>query len=196
MDYRDKILAGISALAGLYSALIGGVKLGGVAGIFMEMGFLVGAAFSGLLFVWGREVLLNKWTVLLAFFYPMGLILSLVWKFFPEKRLVFTLFAISGWLFILVAHTYSKDWGSFAVALVHGGAGLGLFLIPLVLNGRGAVPAGFQWFSLGSLVLALMGFGLLHYFSKEEGKIQLFWDAVPAAMALSSVLYAMAICYL
>ena len=196
MDYRDRILAGISALAGLYSALIGGVKLGGVAGIFMGMGFLVGAAFSGLLFVWGREVLLNKWTVLFAFFYPMGLILSLVWKFFPEKRLVFALFAISGWLFILVAHTYSKDWGSFAVALVHGGAGLGLFLIPLVLNGRGAVPGGFQWLSLGSLVLALMGFGLLHYFSKEDGKIQLFWDAVPAAMALSSVLYAMAICYL
>lgn len=196
MDYRDKILAGISALAGLFSALMGGVKLGGVAGIFMGMGFLVSSAFSGFLLVWGREVLLRKWMVLFAFFYPMGLILSLVWKFFPEKRLVFVLFAISGWLFILVAHTYSKDWGSFAVALVHGGAGLGLFMLPVVLNGRGLIPAGFQWFSLGSLVLALMGFGLLHYFSKEEGKIQFFWDAVPGALALSSVLYAMAIYYL
>ncbi len=197
MDYRDRLLLLISFSAGIYSAIAGWMKLGGVAGAIMALGFGVSSALSLILLKWGKEVLWKKGVVLLSCLYPLGLILSLVWKFFPEKRLVFALFAVSGLLFVLVAHTYSKDWGSFAVALVHAGAGLGLFPLPVVLKGRGLVASGFQWFSLGVLTLSIMGFGLLHFFSKdEEHRISLFLEWVPAALALSSVFYAAAIHHL
>ncbi len=158
----------------------------------MVAGFFAAFGLSLLLFRWGLSILWEKSFVLFACLYPLGLNLGLVAKYFPEKITLFSAFAFFGLLFILMAHTYSKDWGSFAVALVHAGAGMSIFIIPVVIVGRGMAPHGFLWFSAGAFFLALMGSGLLYYFSVgEEKRKEIFLKIVPVVLFIGSLSFAL-----
>ncbi len=188
----DKLLLGLSVLFSLISTGISWMLFKGSGLWFMSLGFAASLLLSLVIFRQGLQVLWEKYFVLLSCLYPLGLNLGLVAIFFQEKRTLFSAFAFFGLLFVLMAHSYSKDWGSFAVALVHAGAGMSIFIIPVVAVGRGVAPHGFLWFSAGAVAMALMGSGLLYYFSvPEERRKPVFLKGVPLGLFLGSFFFSL-----
>lgn len=188
----DRFFFGLAGIFSLVSLGLSFLLFQGAVRWFMGSGFAVSAMLSFLLFNRGTSILWKKAFVLFSCLYPLGVNLGLVANFAPERTTLFSAFAFFGLLFILLAHTYSKDWGSFAVALVHAGAGMSIFILPVVMVGRGTAGRGFLWFSAGAVFLAAMGFGLLYFFSvSEEKRKEIFLKVVSLALFLGSFFFSL-----
>ena len=117
----------------------------------------------------GLEVLDSPIVVIVSTIIPLSLATGLVWQHLPNFKLPYLIFAIAGLFAIIVTRTISMKnrLPLFILTIVHGIAGLTIFLLPLMMVLSGRMPPGFILISIGG---ALMGLGGLLLALLKAGK--------------------------
>ncbi len=111
-----------------------------------------------LLIILGFEGLESQAVVIVSTLIPLSLSLGLVSEHLVEYTIPYLIFCGVG--FIAIAITRFSVTGKIAtivLAVVHGIAGLIIFLLPIFLSIQGAMPAGFALVGLGGAVIGLGG---------------------------------------
>jgi hypothetical protein len=112
-----------------------------------------------LLIILGLEVLESPAVVVISTIIPLSLSLGLVWEHLAAWRTVYLIFALVGFLSILLTRSLPLKGRLpiFVLAIVHGVAGMVIFLLPSVLAAQGTARPGFALVGLGGALIGLGG---------------------------------------
>jgi hypothetical protein len=150
--YQIVAMDGITGLAGWAYTIAFGVLL--VAGLLM--------------IIMGFEVLDSPWVVIVSTIIPLSLSLGLVAEYLPAWTTPYLIFVIAGFLAVVATRlaTLGK-LATFTLVIVHGIAGMLIFLLPIVFALSGRANPGFALVGLGG---ALIGVGGLLLSFLKAGK--------------------------
>ncbi len=112
-----------------------------------------------LLLILGLDILDNPIVVIVSTLIPLSLSLGLVWEYFSSIRIVYLVFAILGFLAIVITRLIAmpNKLPVIFLAVVHGVAGLTIFLLPLFLSITGRMPPGFSQVGVGGALIGIGG---------------------------------------
>jgi len=112
-----------------------------------------------LLIIIGFDVLDSPAVVVVSTLIPLSLSLGLVWEHIPAWQVPYLIFVAIGFLAVAFSRAIPipGKLSTFVLALVHGIAGLVIFLLPLGLVIQGKVPAGFALVGVGGALIGLGG---------------------------------------
>jgi hypothetical protein len=165
----DRVLLLLTGLLAAYQIAVGidGMATPAIVAYTIAFGILLVAGL--LLLILGLDILESPVVVVLSTLIPLSLSLGLVWEHLPGLRLPYLVFVIVGFLAILA--TRLRPWPNklpvIVLALVHGIAGLTIFLLPVLFSLAGRTPPGFALVGLGG---ALIGVGGLLLALLKAGK--------------------------
>lgn len=130
-----------------------------------------------LLIILGFDVLDSPIVVIISTIIPLSLSLGLVWEHIAAWRTWYLLFALGGFLAIVVTRTITlkNKLPVLVLAAVHGIAGLTIFLLPIVWAFTGRATHGFALVGVGG---ALIGIGGLLLSFLKAGKPLLSRQAI------------------
>lgn len=168
MTPLDRLLLLLTGLLAAYQVVVGVEGLGTLAITSYTVAFGVLLVAGLLLIILGFEVLDSPAVVVISTIIPLALSLGLVAERLQALTTIYLIFAIAG--FLAVAFTRSaapKGIAVITLALVHGVAGLTIFILPIVQALQGAAPAGFALVGVGG---ALIGIGGLLLSFLKAGK--------------------------
>ncbi|NQT24220.1 hypothetical protein HQ585_02585 [candidate division KSB1 bacterium] len=118
---------------------------------------------SGLLLIWkGWDILPNPEVIVVTTLLPLGIATGLVHEFHKDKAKGYLIFAIVGFLAILVTRFAGAPRGLqiFTLAFFHSIAGFTIVLIPYFATKAGKVPGGFIGVSIGGVLIGIGGTSL------------------------------------
>lgn len=148
---------------------------------------------SGLLLIFlGWGILASPYVLTVATLIPLGLSISLVRQFLPQYKRVYAWFALLGLLAIAVTSIGDLPQRKIAVPIVHGVAGLIIFLLPIRLSLAGNVAPGFWWVGIGGMLIGIGGIALAFLVS---GAQLLFFDQGVILAILAPLLLLMTLAY-
>ena len=164
----DRILLLITGLLAAYQIVKGFGGAGSLATWSYIIAFGVLLIAGLLLIILGFEPLENPLVVIVSTMIPLSLSTGLVTQYLPKWGTAYLIFAILGFLIIVVTR-YTTEGAAAVIplAVIHGIAGLTIFLLPIILSVKGAVPGGFAWVGIGG---ALIGVGGLLLAFLKSGK--------------------------
>lgn len=168
MTVLDRILLLVTGLLAAYQIVFGMDGLHSLAMISYTLGFGVLLIAGLLLIILGFEILDSPWVVITATLIPLSLSLGLVWQYLPDWRTLYLVFAVLG--FVAVTYTRLAMGGKLAtmvLAIVHGIAGMVIFLLPIFASLSGWAGKGFLLVGVGG---ALIGVGGLLLSFLKAGK--------------------------
>jgi hypothetical protein len=121
-----------------------------------------------LLIILGFEVLDSPLVVIVSTVIPLSLSLGLVWEFLAAWRTLYLIFVIVGFLAIVITRIRTPGKPAIIVlAVVHGVAGMIIFILPIALSIGGVTNPGFALVGVGG---ALIGVGGLLLSFLKAGK--------------------------
>ncbi len=162
----NRLLLLATCLLAAYQVAIGINGLESVAMVAYTIAFGVLLVAGLLLIILGFEVLDSRIVVMATSIIPLSLSLGLIWEHFIPGRLPYLAFAILGYLAIIITRMIDLP-GQLSIAIlaiVHGVAGLVVFLLPTILSAQEVTRPGFALVGLGGAFIGLAG--LLLYFLK------------------------------
>ena len=159
MTTIDRILILITALLASYQIVVGIDGLGTVPITAYTVAFGALLVAMLLIIILGFGVLNSPIVVIVSTIIPLALSLGLVWEHFASYRTPYLLFTIVGFLAIIVTRSFSMRGSlpTFMLAIVHGVAGLTIFLLPSILAAEGTMRPGFALVGLGGAMIGLGG---------------------------------------
>ena len=112
-----------------------------------------------LLIILGFDVLDSPIVVIVSTIIPLSLSLGLVWEHLASYRTPYLLFAIVGFLAVSLSRSIpiKSKLPTIILALVHGIAGMTIFLLPSVLAANGTMNPAFALVGLGGALIGLGG---------------------------------------
>jgi hypothetical protein len=133
MTIRDRVLLLVTGLLAAYQIAVGidGLATLPIFAYTIAFGVLLVAAL--LLLLLGFEVLDSPIVVIVSTVIPLSLSLGLVWEQVPAYRTVYLAFVIAGFLAVLATRLRPprSRLPVMILAIVHGIAGLTIFLLPI-----------------------------------------------------------------
>lgn len=116
---------------------------------------------SLLLIILGFEALDNPIVVIVSTVIPLSLSLGLVWEYLPAYRTAYLVFVVFGFLAILITRLLPlrDKLPVLVLAVVHGIAGLTIFLLPVIWVFTGRATPGFALVGVGGLLLSFLKAG-------------------------------------
>jgi hypothetical protein len=185
-----RLLLLVTCLLAAYQVVVGINGLENVPTIAYTIAFGVLLVACLLIIILGFEVLDSRIVVMFSTIIPLSLSLGLIWEHIPSLRLPYLIFAMIGYLAIIITRViqFSAQISSFILAIVHGIAGLVVFLLPSILSAQGTTRPGFAFVGLGGALIGLAG--LLLYFLKTGRPIvsrQVILRILPAIFLLMTV---------
>jgi len=171
----DRILLLITGLLAAYQIVSGVNNAGSLAIAAYTIAFGVLLVAGLLIIIMGFEILDSPLVVIVSTIIPLSLSLGLVSQYLQQWETAYLIFAIAGFLLIVVTRYTMK--GAMAViplATIHGIAGMIIFLLPIILSISGK-PGGFFWVGIGG---ALIGVGGLLLTFLKSGKPILSKDTI------------------
>lgn len=155
----DRLLFLATAILASYQIAIGIEGLGSIPILFYTIGFGALLVSGLLILILGFDVLESPIVVVVATIIPLSLASGMVWEYLPNWRGGYLLYAGVGFLAIGMTRftPTSRRWATLILALVHGVAGLTIFLLPLGVVAAHQAAAGFLLVSLGGALIGLMG---------------------------------------
>jgi hypothetical protein len=122
-----------------------------------------------LLIILGLDVLESPIVVIVSTIIPLGLSLGLVWEHLPAYRIAYLVFAIAGFLAIVITRLVPRRnrLPVILLASIHGVAGMTIFLLPILWAINGRATPGFSLVGIGG---ALIGIGGLLLSFLKTGK--------------------------
>jgi len=165
----DRVLLLLTSLLAAYQIVVGINDLSTLPIIAYTIAFGVLLIASLLLNILGFDVLDSPAVVIVATIIPLSLSLGLVWEHVLAWQTGYLLFAILGFLAVLITRVFPMPGRlpTFVLALVHGVAGMVIFLLPIVMVLQGQAAPGFALVGVGG---ALIGIGGLLLSFLKAGK--------------------------
>lgn len=192
MTPLDRVLLLLTGLLAAYQVAFGinGLTIPAVVAYTIGFGVLLIAGL--LLIILGFEILDAPSVVIVSTLIPLGLATGLVWEHIVSFRSLYLVFAISGFLAITVTRsipTLGKS-PTLVLALVHGLAGMTIFLLPIILSLQGQARPIFSLVGVGG---ALIGIGGLLLSFLKAGHPILSRETI--LKVLPGLLFLMTLCF-
>lgn len=186
----NRLLLLVTCLLAAYQVVVGINGLENVPTIAYTIAFGVFLVACLLIIILGFEVLNSRIVVMFSTIIPLSLSLGLIWEHVPSLRTPYLIFAVIGYLAILITRVieFSAQISAFILAIVHGIAGMVVFLLPSFLSAQGTTRPGFAFVGLGGALIGLAG--LLLYFLKTGRPIvsrQIILRILPAIFLLMTI---------
>ena len=176
ISIADRILLLLTVLLAAYQVAVGVDGFDTFAIICYTVAFGVLLVACLLLIILGFEILDSSLVVIVSTIIPLSLSLGLVWEYLVEIRMYYLAFAIIGFLAVVIARQFTPGRAAVIVlAVVHGIAGMVIFLLPIVLSIQGITNWGFIFVGIGG---ALIGIGGLLLSFLKTGRPILSRDAI------------------
>ena len=165
----DRVLLLLTSLLAAYQIVVGINDLSTLPIIAYTIAFGVLLIASLLLIILGFDVLDSPAVVIVATIIPLSLSLGLVWEHVLAWQTGYLLFAILGFLAVLITRVFPMPGKlpTIVLAFVHGVAGMVIFLLPIVMVLQGQTAPGFALVGVGG---ALIGIGGLLLSFLKAGK--------------------------
>jgi hypothetical protein len=192
MTSIDRILLLLtSSLAG-YQVAVGINGLGTIPITAYTIAFGVLLVASVLIILLGLEVLDSPIVVIASTVLPLSLAAGLVWEHLDSSRTSYLLIALIGFAAVVVTRSVSMQnkIQTIVLAIVHGIAGMTIFLLPSVLAANGTMKPAFALVSLGGALIGIGG--LLLSFLKTGKPIvprQTILKALPSLLLLMTAAF-------
>jgi hypothetical protein len=188
----DRILLLITGLLAAYQVAIGIDGHDPVPTIAYTIAFGVLLIAGLLIIILGFAVLDSPVVVIVSTLIPLSLSLGLVWEYLTAWRNQYLWFAIAGFVFVLASRLLPIPGKTpvIVLMLVHGVAGMIVFLLPSIIAAQGHVRPGFALVGLGGALIGLGG--LLLSFLKTGRPIltrQLILRILPALLLLTTLAF-------
>jgi len=188
----DRILLLLTSLLAAYQIAIGidGYSTLPVIAYSTAFGVLLVAGL--LLLILGFEVLDSPIVVMVSTIIPLSLSTGLIWQYLPDYGVMYLIFVIIGFLAIIVTRTLpiKNRFPLFIIVIVHGVAGLTIFLLPVILVFSGLAPSGFLLISLGGALIGLGGLLLaFHKAGKPLLSREIIFRVLPTLLLLMTAAF-------
>lgn len=159
MKSLDRMLLMLTGLLASYQIAIGIDGLGAFAITAYTISFGVLLVAMLLMFILGFSVLDSPIVVIVSTIIPLSLSLGLVWEYLASFRTSYLLFTLIGFAAIIITRSFPMP-GKLPVivlAIVHGVAGMTIFLLPIIFAVTGQARAGFALVGIGGMLIGLGG---------------------------------------
>ena len=159
MTAIDRTLILITALLASYQIAVGIDGLGTVPITAYTIAFGALLVAMLLMLILGFGILDSPIVVIVSTVIPLALSLGLVWVHLASYQTIYLLFTIIGFAAIIITR-YLPIPGrlpTFILAIVHGVAGITIFLLPSILAADGSMRPGFALVGLGGAMIGLGG---------------------------------------
>jgi hypothetical protein len=169
MSSLDRTLLLLTGLLAAYQVVIGIDGLGTIPILAYTIAFGVLLVAGLLIIILGFEVLDSPIVVIVSTVIPLSLAAGLVWEHLDSFQTLYLLFAMIGFAAVIVTRSISvqKKIQTIVLAVVHGIAGMTIFLLPSILAANGTMKPAFALVGLGG---ALIGIGGLLLSFLKAGK--------------------------
>jgi hypothetical protein len=159
MSPTDRILILVTALLASYQIVVGIDGLGTVPITAYTIAFGALLVAMLLMIILGFGVLDSPVVVIVSTVIPLALTLGLVWEHLAAYRTPFLLFTLIGFAAIIVTRflPIPGNLRTLVLAIVHGVAGMTIFLLPSILAANGSMNPGFALVGLGGAMIGLGG---------------------------------------
>ena len=188
----DRLLLLVTCLLAAYQVVVGINGLENIPTIAYTIAFGVLLVACLLIIILGFEVLNSRIVVMFSTIIPLSLSLGLIWEHVYQWRIPYLDFAVIGYLAIIITRliNFSTQVSTIILAIVHGVAGMVVFLLPSLLSAQGITQPGFAFVGLGGALIGLAG--LLLYFLKTGRPIvsrQIILRILPAIFLLMTATF-------
>ena len=155
----DRMLLLLTVLLAAYQIVVGIDGLSALPIIAYTIAFGVLLVAGLLLFILGFDVLDSPIVVIISTIIPLSLSLGLVWEYFASYRTTYLLFAIIGFAAVIITRSFttSEKLPVIVLAIIHGIAGLIIFLLPIIFAISGKAKPGFALVGIGGGLIGLVG---------------------------------------
>src|SRR5574339_589234 len=161
MSVLDRIVILTTGLLAAYQIVVGIDDLSAATIIAYTIAFGVLLVALLLFIILGYEALDAPVVVVVSTIVPLSLALGLVWEHLASFRLPYLLFAILGFVTVVLTRAapgpVENRLPTLVIALVHGIAGLTIFLLPIVISIRGQMHLAFSLVGIGGALIGLGG---------------------------------------
>ena len=165
----DRVLLLLTSLLAAYQIVVGINDLSTLPIIAYTIAFGVLLIASLLMIILGMDVLDSPAVVIVATIIPLSLSTGLVWEHLPAWQTGYLVFTLLGFLAVLITRLFPipGKLPTIVLAIVHGVAGMVIFLLPIIMVLQGRAAPGFALVGLGG---ALIGVGGLLLSFMKAGK--------------------------
>lgn len=155
----NRILLLSTCLLAAYQVAVGINGLENVPTIAYTIAFGVLLVAGLLIIILGYDILDSPVVVIVSTIIPLSLSLGLIWEHVGALRFPYLIFTIIGFLAIIVTRSFHMPgrFPTLVLALVHGVAGVIVFLLPSILAAQGTTKPGFGLVGLGGALIGLGG---------------------------------------
>jgi len=159
MTTIDRTLILLTALLASYQIVVGIDGLGTVPITAYTIAFGALLVAMLLMIILGFGVLESPIVIIVSTIIPLALSLGLVWEHLAAYRTSYLLFTIVGFVAIIITRSLPMQGRlpTIVLTIVHGVAGLTIFLLPSILAADGSMRPGFALVGLGGAMIGLGG---------------------------------------
>lgn len=159
MSPLNRLLLLLMCLLAAYQIVVGIDELATVPIITYTIAFGVLLVAGLLLIILGFDVLDSPIVVIVSTIIPLALSLGLVWEHLASLRTPYLVFAIAGFLAVVLTRSIptSRQTATIVLAFVHGVAGIIIFLLPITFSLSKLARPGFALVGLGGALIGLGG---------------------------------------
>lgn len=192
MTIADRIMLLLAGLLAAWQVAIGIDAFDTLPVIAYTLGFGVLLVAGLLLIILGFEVLDSPAVVIVSTLIPLSLALGLAWQYLEAYRTLYLIFTLGGFLAVTLTRLIPAPGKLpvFTLVIVHGIAGLTIFLLPLILTTNGTTRPGFALVGLGGALIGLGG--LLLSFLKAGKPIlsrEIIFKILPGVLLLMTAAF-------
>ena len=159
MSPLDRILLLVTGILAAYQIAVGmdGFPTLPIIAYTIAFGVLLVAGL--LLIILGFEVLDSPIVVIVSTIIPLSLALGLVWQHLASFGTSYLVFAIVGFLAVTLTRSFPTlgKIPTIVLALVHGIAGMTIFLLPIILSIQGKTQPLFSLVGIGGALIGVGG---------------------------------------
>ncbi|MFT3892437.1 MAG: hypothetical protein QM730_12450 [Anaerolineales bacterium] len=159
MTSIDRLLLMLTGVLAGYQVAVGINGLGTVPITAYTIGFGVLLVAGLLLIILGFDVLDSPIVVIVSTIIPLSITLGLVWENLASFRTLYLIFALIGFVAVSVTRSIplKNKLPTIIIAIVHGVAGMTIFLLPSILAADGTRHPAFALVGLGGALIGLGG---------------------------------------
>ncbi len=159
MTALDRVLLLVTVFLSAYQIVVGIDDLSTAPIIAYTIAFGVLLVAGLLLIILGFDVLDSPIVVIVSTIIPLTLSLGLVWEHFASFRTSYLIFAIIGFAAVTFTRSISmkNKVPTVTIAIVHGIAGLTIFLLPISLSIQGVMKPAFSLVGIGGALIGIDG---------------------------------------
>ncbi len=159
MTVLDRVLLLVTGLLAAYQIVVGIDKLSAAPIVAYTIAFGVLLVAGLLLIILGFDVLDSPIVVIVSTIIPLSLSLGLVWEHLASYRTLYLVFAIIGFAAVIITRSIQMQnkLPTITLAVVHGIAGLTIFLLPIIISIQGLVKPAFALVGVGGALIGIGG---------------------------------------